>query len=843
MDRFRDFFHELREGFVEREDVLMQFALALLSRQHVLVTGPPGTAKSQMATQVLSRIIDEETGESSVFARQLTESTVQTDLVGPIDFKTLIGTGRTQHFTDEGLLGSVHAFLDEVFDGRDMLLRSTLNLLHERELKQGGVTTRGRIECAFMTSNRYIAEILDTSRETLLAFVDRISFIGFVPRGFADPTSLEQVVRRHGAGIGRRGFTAPLTIQDLDLLQASVETVHVSDEICAAVAQLVRELDIELAEACRMDPRFQPTRYLSTRTAVQAITVLRAVALFDRIFRDRGRDRQVRFEDLAGLRYNLLLSGPGPGAAKQLMEHETNPRERRQLDIMRTEAEIFARCLARVPVVELAPRKPALPPRSSVELSQPGRGGDPVALAGAVRMLVEAAESGAPDADEAARLLVTTVGRLADQAWRGGLTTALPASGSLPALSEDLVAIAENLEHSGVEGRPVARWLRGRLVQALDRATLLAPVTSQESLEVLLTHRSRDAIDAQVEARLEALESTHALRTELLSTGAWLGEPGGSAQPWRAALARLEDELTLLCDARLHTVASELLQRAKQQPLDEVLGELEPFVTGLEAVAARFEAMGGQSQLKQRVLGPRMEPLVEHALARLDGSDRVEVVDTVRRVVEELENARLGAIVAPAGFVAWTVAPLVRDAVASDVAEPFERRDDYLRLTAGWPAISVTEALQQIAILTLAPEMRQIEDPSSTAADIADVLRGLDARARDAVIAADLARIEGGVAILEGWWARLTSADEEPLTKLERVVGSGYLRVVRDDAAPLRLAMEAERLAEVFPSCEADAATLRGRVQRLDAESTEVLVGLLSKRSDAEWRDTLETSS
>jgi hypothetical protein len=39
----------------------------------------------------------------------------------------------------------VYAFLDEVFDGRDMLLRSTLNLLGERELKQGVRTTRAGV--------------------------------------------------------------------------------------------------------------------------------------------------------------------------------------------------------------------------------------------------------------------------------------------------------------------------------------------------------------------------------------------------------------------------------------------------------------------------------------------------------------------------------------------------------------------------------------------------------------------------------------------------------------------------------------------------------------------------
>jgi MoxR-like ATPase len=234
--RFRRFFEELQASFVERDEVLTQIGLALLGRQHVLLTGPPGTAKSQLASLVLGRIVDESTGAPSLFSRQLTESTVQTDLVGPIDFKTLMDTGRTEHFTDEGMLGSVHAFLDEVLDGRDMLLRSTLNILQERELKHGGTITKGRIECAIMTSNRYIAEVLDDARETLLAFVDRVAYISFIPRGFARPDSLREVVRRHGGGFDRHTPSAYLSVQDLDALQAATDRVEVPEPICDAVA-------------------------------------------------------------------------------------------------------------------------------------------------------------------------------------------------------------------------------------------------------------------------------------------------------------------------------------------------------------------------------------------------------------------------------------------------------------------------------------------------------------------------------------------------------------------------------------------------------------------------------
>lgn len=107
-----------------------------------------------------------------------------------------MGTGRTAHFTDERILGSAHAFLDEIFDGRDMLLRSVLNVLQERELKQGATVTRGKVECAPRTSNRYVADVVESSHGNLLAFVDRVAFLGFVPRGFASPRSSSLLRRR-----------------------------------------------------------------------------------------------------------------------------------------------------------------------------------------------------------------------------------------------------------------------------------------------------------------------------------------------------------------------------------------------------------------------------------------------------------------------------------------------------------------------------------------------------------------------------------------------------------------------------------------------------------------------
>ena len=128
-----------------------------------------------------------------------------------------------------------------------------------------------------MTTNRYLAEVLEGSRETLLAFVDRIAFVAFVPKGSPARKPRRVVLRARSAGAARRSLGALLTIQDLDVLQAAVE--RCSYPTGSAIARsLLAIVELEVAAARRADPRFVPTRYLSTRTIVRLGRVLEAPA-------------------------------------------------------------------------------------------------------------------------------------------------------------------------------------------------------------------------------------------------------------------------------------------------------------------------------------------------------------------------------------------------------------------------------------------------------------------------------------------------------------------------------------------------------------------------------------
>lgn len=344
---FRRFFVELREAFLEREALFQQIELALLCREHVLIIGPPGTAKSAIAGAVLGRIADEKTGKPSLFSKQLAENTVQTDLIGPVDFKVLTETGRTEHLTEEGMLGAVHAFLDEVFDGRDMLLRSVLNVLHERELKHGRKVTPGRIECAVMTSNRYLSEVLQRSPETLQAFADRISFICFTPKSFARRPSRAQMLWRAQTG-QRPSLHERLTLQQLDVLQDTVAAVEIPAIVSEGLELLADTLERELLAQVVKLPDYVPTKYFSQRSMVKALWALKAVVVRDRIYRRPDRRLVAEVDDLRELRHFFLLGGPPHDELDGLLKSAADPRERAQLEILRVEHKAFVESVERV---------------------------------------------------------------------------------------------------------------------------------------------------------------------------------------------------------------------------------------------------------------------------------------------------------------------------------------------------------------------------------------------------------------------------------------------------------------------------------------------------------------
>lgn len=839
-ERFAGFFHELQGAFVERDDLLRQIALALLSRQHVLMTGPPGTAKSQLAHAVLGRIVSDQTGRPSVFARQFTESTVQTDLVGPIDFKTLMETGRTEHFTDEGILGAVHGFLDEVFDGRDMLLRSTLNLLHERELKQGTKTTAGHIECALMTTNRYLAEILDNER--LVAFVDRIAFLSFVPKSFATPDALDAVLRAHVAGRKPPALDRWLTIQDLDLLQATVDSVYIDDSICSALAALVRRFEAELAVARRASPAFVPSRYLSTRTVVRLGGLLRAICVYDRIFNDARRPLEVLPGDLAHLRLGMTLCGPSAEQAASLLANEVDLRERRQLAIVKSEREVFDRSLEALSVTFTAANplegRDDRTDRSVFDEAAPARlgGHDGAKLLALSRTLAVAASGGRRDADEARAALDRVLSEFVERALRSGLAAGASDQSDPAATVAALGVLADELESAGVAQRRAARWLRGRALEVIQRSVEVSAIRIGHVLSMtVVASGDLTSLGAIVDAMLHRCERLAQLKQELRHAGADEPDAHAADGAWKAASARVASELLPVVQGGLALAARRDLasNRGAAGDLKSALEVLEPLISFARQCADRLGALGADGAKFFGTLAlPLVEPPARNAFAVAPGGPRDALTERCDRLLAALAGAGVLTVLSAADVLGWIAAALrlARDQTPAAVAsDRVLGADGYRDLRREMGRDTAASLLVDFYLKLVPARGEHLGDPDQVVQRVAELVAALAPETRTALAKGDLARLETFVAYLERWWTRLAGdLPADPARGMDILVQAGFFQLTHDQGALTSLSLEARLTTMVFGDSTAD--RLLGRIAALEQTSATVAQAAIARR-------------
>ncbi|MFI0980883.1 AAA family ATPase [Streptomyces sp. NPDC021093] len=155
---------EVKQDFVERDEVVDLLALATLCREHVLLIGPPGTAKTRLIERYC-RILD-----TSPFTYLLTRFTEPAELFGPIDLRKFQNDSVYEVNTTGMLPEARIAFLDEVFQGSSAILNTLLTLVNERNFFTGSKTIHGRLITLLGSSN----EIPDDP--VLAAFSDRFLF-------------------------------------------------------------------------------------------------------------------------------------------------------------------------------------------------------------------------------------------------------------------------------------------------------------------------------------------------------------------------------------------------------------------------------------------------------------------------------------------------------------------------------------------------------------------------------------------------------------------------------------------------------------------------------------------
>lgn len=246
---------ELNALSFEREDLVRGLLLALLSRSHLFVLGPPGADKSRLIASLMARIEG-----ASTFSLLLTRFTTPEEVLGPIDIPAYEQGTYARIVT--GMLPTAHvAFLDEVFKANSAILNALLELMNERTYRNGGSTRRSPLVSILTASNELPqAEELGPLYDRLLLRYE----VGYM----ADEANVTRLLSRpptaRSAQNGR-AHTTRVSLDQIEEAQVEAAGVHLHED---AISVLLR---------IRSDLR-QAGLVVSDRRLFQALGVIRAQA-------------------------------------------------------------------------------------------------------------------------------------------------------------------------------------------------------------------------------------------------------------------------------------------------------------------------------------------------------------------------------------------------------------------------------------------------------------------------------------------------------------------------------------------------------------------------------------
>lgn len=241
----------LNAKYFEREKEVEAMLIALLSRQNMLMIGPPGTGKSALAAD-MAKIVS----NMNHFQWLLTRFSKPEELFGVLSLKDLekgVYKRNTKHKLPEAHL----AFLDEIFKSNSGILNSLLTLMNERIFYNNGHPVQVPLMSIIGSSNEYPED-----EEGLEALFDRF-LLRFEVEYVKDDNHFISMLKEN---------TSPLlpsmTLEELNNLQFFTEMVSIPEEVYEKLAEVRMALN---------DEGIRP----SDRRFKQSLSVLKAKALIE----------------------------------------------------------------------------------------------------------------------------------------------------------------------------------------------------------------------------------------------------------------------------------------------------------------------------------------------------------------------------------------------------------------------------------------------------------------------------------------------------------------------------------------------------------------------------------
>lgn len=281
---------EMDKHVVGHDQVKMALLLGIISREHIYIEGPPGTAKT-----MLSEIISS-SAQLNFFFYQLHRDTRLSELIGDLVIskeKSDEGEIIKQKIVKGGILKSEICLLDDISRAPGESLNVLLRILNERKFFNEPIPLMTAIATSNPTADEYYNEPLDPAN--LDRFVLQIKSLGIsYGKGWDDA---RKVIELYSGKSSNEEIPVSVSKEILDESYNKLDKMEIPSEVQEGLANFVTILveDYGLNETNSL---------ISDRTFfVKSLKIIRAHALIS------GRDK-CTMEDLQALKYMTAFRIP-----------------------------------------------------------------------------------------------------------------------------------------------------------------------------------------------------------------------------------------------------------------------------------------------------------------------------------------------------------------------------------------------------------------------------------------------------------------------------------------------------------------------------------------------------
>lgn len=230
-ERFYGLLSVIKEQVVGQDEALASIATAILLRQHCMLIGPAGEAKTA-ATRLFVNAFE----RTRVFDMLMTSGTQPEELFGPMDLAKWRDEKHPElRYRTEGYLPTAHfVILDELFRAPHRLHSVLFRALNEREFNNGNEIMPIPLRSAIATTN-FIPD--DTE---LTAFIDRFPWVVRVgPLTLAKKMALLPKIWEGGDDFEQP--TVELDPSSLERLRKFIFRTEVPEDMSELFHQLIKE--------------------------------------------------------------------------------------------------------------------------------------------------------------------------------------------------------------------------------------------------------------------------------------------------------------------------------------------------------------------------------------------------------------------------------------------------------------------------------------------------------------------------------------------------------------------------------------------------------------------------